>query len=52
MSTFIGLEINKEAKETKKELTVEETKAKLTEKGIDFKENAKKKDLISLLPQE
>lgn len=52
MSTFIGLKINKEVKETKKELTVEEIKAILNEKGIAFEENAKKKDLVSLLPQE
>jgi hypothetical protein len=52
MSTFIGLKINKEVKETKKELTVEEIKAILTEKGIDFEENAKKKDLLALLPQQ
>lgn len=52
MSTFIGLRMNKEVKEAKKELTVEEIKAILTEKGIAFEENAKKKDLVSLLPQE
>ncbi len=52
MATFIGLRINKEVKETEKELTVEEIKAILTEKGIAFEENAKKKDLVSLLPQE
>lgn len=52
MLTFIGLKINKEVKETKKELTVEEIKAILTERGIAFEENAKKKDLLALLPQE
>lgn len=52
MSTFIGLRINKEVKGTKKELTAEEIKTILTEKGIAFEENAKKKDLVSLLPQE
>lgn len=52
MSTFIGLKVNKIEKETKKDLTVEELKAILTEKGIAFEENAKKKDLLALLPQE
>ena len=52
MSTFIGLKINKIEKETKKELTVEEIKAILTEKGITFEESMKKKDLLALLPQE
>ena len=52
MSTFIGLRTNKEVKETKKELTVEEIRAILTEKGVTFEENAKKKDLLALLPQE
>mgnify|MGYP001031899559 FL=1 len=52
MSTFIGLKINKEVKENKRELTVEEIKAILTEKGIAFEENAKKKELVALLPQE
>ena len=52
MSTFIGLKINKEVKENKRELTVEEIKAILNEKGIAFEENAKKKDLVALLPQE
>lgn len=52
MATFIGLKINKEVKETKRELTVEEIKAILTKKGIAFEENAKKKDLVALLPQE
>lgn len=51
MSTFIGLKINKEIKETKRELTVEEIKAILNKKGIAFEENAKKKDLVALLPQ-
>ena len=52
MATVIG-RIRKEVKrETKKELTVEEIKATLTKKGIAFEENAKKKDLIALLPQE
>lgn len=52
MSTFIGLKINKEVKENKRELTVEEIKTILTEKGITFEENARKKDLLALLPQE
>lgn len=52
MSTFIGLKINKKVKENKRELTVEEIKAILNEKGIAFEENAKKKDLVALLPQE
>ena len=52
MATFIGLKINKIEKETKKELTVEEIKAILTEKGITFVESMKKKDLLALLPQE
>jgi hypothetical protein len=52
MATFIGLKINKEEKETKKELTVEEIKAILTEKEIAFDGITKKKDLLALLPQE
>lgn len=52
MSTFIGLKVNKSEKETKKELTVEEIKAILTEKGIAFDGITKKKDLQALLPQE
>ena len=52
MATVIGRIRAKAKKETKKELTVEEIKATLTEKGIAFEENAKKKDLLALLPQE
>lgn len=52
MATIIGKIREKVKKETKRELTVEEIKAILTEKGITFKENTKKKDLIALLPQE
>jgi hypothetical protein len=52
MATFIGLKINKIEKETKKELTVEEIKAILTEKEIAFDGITKKKDLQALLPQE
>lgn len=52
MATFIGLKINKEEKETKKELTVEEIKAILNEKEIAFDGITKKKDLLALLPQE
>ena len=52
MATVIG-RIRKEVKkETKKDLTVEEIRAILTEKGIAFEESTKKKDLIALLPQE
>ena len=42
----------KKEKETKKELTVEEIKAILTEKEIAFDGITKKKDLLALLPQE
>ena len=52
MATVIGRIRAKAKKETKSELTVEEIKAMLTEKGINFEESAKKKDLVALLPQE
>lgn len=52
MATIIGKIRTAAKKETKKEQTVEEIKAVLTEKGIAFEESAKKKDLIALLPQE
>ena len=38
-------------KETKKEMTIAEIKATLTELGIEYDENAKKADLLTLLPQ-
>ena len=43
MATFIGLRINKEVKETEKELTVEEIKAILTEKELLLKKMLKRK---------
>ena len=47
--------VKKELEELKKaktkEATVEEIKLKLTELGIEFSDNAKKKDLIALLPK-
>lgn len=52
MATVIGRIRVKAKKETKRELTVEEIKAILIEKGIAFEESTKKKDLIALLPQE
>lgn len=48
MATTIG----KIRKTVKKELTVEEIKVILTEKGIAFDGITKKKDLLALLPQE
>lgn len=41
-----------EVKEGKKEPTVAEIKAKLTELNIQFDDKAKKEDLLALLPQE
>lgn len=41
-----------EVKETKKEITVAEIKAKLKELEIEFDEKAKKDELLALLPQE
>lgn len=43
---------NWEKVEAKKEPTVAEIKAKLTELNIKFDTNAKKEDLIKLLPKE
>ena len=47
--------VKKELEELKKaktkEPTVEEIKLKLTALGIEFSDNAKKKDLIALLPK-
>lgn len=51
MATIIGRIRTTVKKETKRELTVEEIKAILTEKGIAFEGTARKKDLIALLPQ-
>lgn len=52
MATVIG-KIHKEVKkEEKKDLTVAEIKAKLTDLNIEFDNNAKKSDLLALLPQE
>lgn len=39
-------------KKKPKKLTLEETRTKLTELGIEFDENAKLKDLLQLLPKE
>mgnify|MGYP004463778533 CR=1 FL=1 len=52
MATVIGRIREKVKKEKKRDLTVEEIKAILTEKGITFVESMKKKDLLALLPQE
>lgn len=41
-----------EVKAVKKELKVDEIKAKLTELNIKFDDKAKKEDLLALLPQE
>ena len=52
MATVIGKIRTAKKEEVKKELTVAEIKAKLTELNIEFKDKAKKDELLALLPQE
>jgi hypothetical protein len=51
---MLNSEVYEEVKETAKpkELTKAEIQAKLDELGIEYDSNAKKEDLLALLPQE
>ncbi len=51
MATVIGRNRNKKIEKSTKDMTVAEIKTVLTELGIKYDENAKKGDLLTLLPQ-
>ncbi len=51
MATVIGRSRNRKAKKSTENITVSEIKAKLDELGIEYDKNAKKEDLMTLLPQ-